>query len=94
MTKASNEAVDEDSDDERTLPDSDEAIIALMDDNEDMSKYIVELRAELRAEVAKMREERDEARRLSCMYESLMEVSDAKETAISRGWDCFKEETP
>ena len=89
MTKASNEAVDEDSDDERTLPDSDEAIIALMDDNEDMSKYIVGLRAEM----ALLREERDEARRLSCMYESLMEVSDAKETAISRGWDCFKEET-
>ena len=89
MTKASNEAVDEDSDDERTLPDSDEAIIALMDDNEDMSKYIVGLRAEM----ALLREERDEARRLSCMYESLMEVSDAKEIAISRGWDCFKEET-
>ena len=57
MTKASNEAVDEDSDDERTLPDSDEAIIALMDDNEDMSKYIVELRAEM----ALLREELREA---------------------------------
>jgi hypothetical protein len=55
MTNDTNAAIDDDNEDVRTLPDSDEAIIALMDDNEDMYKYIVELRAEM----AKMREELD-----------------------------------
>lgn len=53
------ETEDDDTTDEtedvRTLPDNDEDIIALMDDNEEMFKYICELRAEM----VKMREELD-----------------------------------
>ena len=40
------------------------------------------------AENAQLRKERDEARREVC------DLMNMEETAISRGWDCYKEETP
>ena len=48
--------------------------------------------------IARLTEERDEARRLHChmsaqfMYKSV-ELDTAKHVANSKGWDCFKEET-
>jgi len=50
-------AVDEEDEDERPFPDSDEAIRALQDDADEMEAEIVRLRAELKTALA----ERDEA---------------------------------
>lgn len=82
------EFIQDDEIDERPFPDSDESIIALMDDNEIMEEIIKQLT-----------KERDEARREVCDWintdESGCVKSGSVETAIERGWDCFKkEETP
>jgi len=45
----------------------------------------------LRAEVDQLRAERDGARRWVCQA-GLFSLKMAKEVAIRRGWDCFKEE--
>ena len=77
--------------DERLLPDSDEDIIALMDDNEVMEEIIERLTKE-RDEAIR---ERDKARREVCLWvntdASGCMKSGSEETAIERGWDCFKE---
>ena len=76
--------------DERPFPDSDDDIRALQDDVEDMEVEIARLRAELKTSNA----ERDEARREVCDWmntdESGCVKSGSAETAIERGWDCFK----
>jgi hypothetical protein len=51
------------------------------------------------AEIERLRSERDEARREVCELENLDWIGSVcrkgtKETAVERGWDCFKEETP
>ena len=77
-----------DADFERPFPDSDEAIRAL----QDIAESVDELEAEcyrLRAELKTALAERDAARREVCESEKY-----CKEEAKSRGWDCFKEETP
>ena len=79
--------------DERPFPDSDEAIRALQDDAEDAEIEIARLRAELKTALA----ERDAARREVCDLMNTDESGCVKygseETAISRGWDCYKKET-
>jgi len=55
---STNAAVDEEDEDERPFPDSDEAIRALQDDADEMEAEIVRLRAELKTALA----ERDAAR--------------------------------
>ena len=70
-----NEFIQDDEVDERLLPDSDEDIIALMDDNEVMEEII-----------ERLTKERDEARREVCYCQH-----DSAQFAINRGWDCFKE---
>ena len=51
--------------------------------------------AQRTAEVAKAEAERDEARRQACRDDLhvRMGIYTAKEFAIKRGWDCFKEGT-
>ena len=48
--------------------------------------------------IARLTKERDEARREVCDLMNMDWIGCVekgnKETAISRGWDCFKEETP
>jgi hypothetical protein len=49
-------------------------------------------------ELERLRQERDEARRLACEFwvmdgSGYSSSSRAKEDALSRGWDCFKEKT-
>ena len=82
-----------DADFERPFPDSDEAIRALQDDAEDAEIEIARLRAELKTALA----ERDAARREVCDLMNTDESGCVKygseETAISRGWDCYKKET-
>ena len=47
------------------------------------------------AEIKRLREERDEARRLACRCSSSSgSASESLEEAQLRGWDCFKEKTP
>lgn len=79
-----NEFIQDDEVDERLLPDSDEDIIALMDDNEVMEEII-----------ERLTKERDEARREVCklyaIYSRSYNVDDQQECAKDRGWDCFKE---
>ena len=70
-----NEFIQDDEVDERLLPDSDEDIIALMDDNEVMEEII-----------ERLTKERDEAQREVCYCQH-----DPAQFAINRGWDCFKE---
>ena len=84
-----------DDEDERPFPDSDEAIRAL----QDVAEAVDEMEAEchrLRAELKTALAERDAARREVCYYvntdESGCVKSGSEETAISRGWDCFKKE--
>ena len=77
---------DENDIDERPLPDSDEDIIALMDENDVMEKII-----------ERLTKERDEARREVCDWmntdeSGCVKKSGSEETAISRGWDCYKKE--
>ena len=84
--------------DERPFPDSDEAIRAL----QDVADAVDEMEAEchrLRAELKTALAERDAARREVCHWSNTDESgcvkSGSEETAISRGWDCFKnQETP
>ena len=48
------------------------------------------------AEIGRLREERDEARREVCQFRSTSYPHDTKEVyeiADSRGWDCFEENT-
>ena len=46
-------------------------------------------------EIKRLREERDEARRLACRCSSSSgSASESLEEAQLRGWDCFKEKTP
>ena len=70
--------------DERLLPDSDEDIIALMDDNEVMEEII-----------EKLTKERDEARRMYC--DVISENSKYGRSNIQKaeelGWNCYKKET-
>ena len=77
--------------DERPFPDSDEAIRAL----QDVAEAVDEMEAEchrLRAELKTALAERDAARVEVCV--SLNgNMKQAHEYAISRGWDCFKEES-
>ena len=88
---SSNAAVDEEDEDERPFPDSDEAIRAL----QDVADAVDEMEAEchrLRAELKTALAERDAARVEVCV--SLNgNMKQAHEYAISRGWDCFKEES-
>ena len=100
-----NEFIQDDEVDERLLPDSDEDIIALMDDNEVMEEIIERLtkeRDEWREDAEwerrvsdSLREERDAARREVCLWmntdASGCVKNGSEETAIERGWDCFKE---
>ena len=55
------------------------------------------LKAELtlRAEIERLRKERDEARREVCSLQPYAHHNDgiAKDHAAYRGWDCFKENT-
>ena len=45
--------------------------------------------------IKRLREERDEARRLACRCSSSSgSASESLEEAQLRGWDCFKEKTP
>ena len=95
--------LDEDNeDDDRPFPDSDEAINALMDDNDMMEKIIVEHCKELnslREEVKAFHEERDAVRREVCFAKSgggmwsyaSRTAQYAAAYAETRGWDCFKE---
>jgi hypothetical protein len=76
-------AVDEEDEDERPFPDSDEAIRALQDDADELEAECYRLRAELKTSNA----ERDEARREVCESEKY-----CLEEAKKRGWDCFKKE--
>jgi hypothetical protein len=65
----------------------------LMDMNADiiaMSKEAVFQRDELRKEVKKLRDERDEARREACSHGET--IGGAMLEAKLRGWNCFKEE--
>ena len=85
-----------DDEDERPFPDSDEAIRAL----QDVAEAVDEMEAEchrLRAELKTALAERDAARREVCHWSNTDESgcvkSGSEETAISRGWDCFKKET-
>ena len=64
------------------------------------TKMVREAAAEirqLRAELAAMQKQRDEARRAWCYMESCrrceyaIEPSDERSIAAERGWDCFKE---
>jgi hypothetical protein len=68
----------------------------LLDMNADiiaMSKEAVFQRDELRKEVKKLRDERDEARRELCRNEAnhLPTMADPHREARRRGWNCFKE---
>ena len=45
----------------------------------------------LRAEVDQLRKERDEARRWIC-HAGDLSLKFAKQLALLRGWDCFKED--
>lgn len=60
------------------------------------AKYEIET---LTDNLKQMKEQRDEARRMACEF-WVMDGSGysssfrAKEDALARGWDCFKEETP
>ena len=81
--------------DERPFPDSDEAIRAL----QDVADAVDEMEAEchrLRAELKTALAERDAARREVCHWSNTDAAhcvkSGSEETAISRGWDCFKKE--
>ena len=53
------------------------------------------LKAELtlRAEIERLRNERDEARRMACEKEAWLrrENGSARDHAKQRGWDCYKE---
>ncbi len=69
----------------------------LMEMNADiiaMSKEAVFQRDELRKEVKKLRDERDEARRELCRNEAnhLPTMADPHREARRRGWNCFKED--
>ena len=72
---------DENDIDERPLPDSDEDIIALMDENDVMEKII-----------ERLTKERDQARREVCVILN-GNMKQAHEYAAGRDWDCFKEDT-
>jgi hypothetical protein len=59
---------------------------------------LLQANAELIVKRDEAREERDEARRLACEFYVMdgggySNSRRAKEDAIQRGWDCFKEET-
>jgi hypothetical protein len=91
---ASNAAVDDEEDqDERPFPDSDEAIRALQDVAESVDELLDEI-DRLRNEIKTAISERDEARQLACEF-FVMDGSGysssyrAKEDALARGWDCF-----
>lgn len=91
---SSNAAVDDEEDqDERPFPDSDEAIRALQDVAEAVEELEAEI-ARLRAENKLLRAERDEARQLACEFwvmdgSGYSSSKRARESAIERGWDCF-----
>lgn len=65
---------------------------------DDINAVIYQVEA-LQKKVRDLTEERDEARRMACEF-WVMDGSGysssfrAKEDALARGWDCFKEETP
>jgi len=86
---SSNEAIDEEEDeDDRPFPDSDEDIRALQDIADEFDEVVAEnhrLSSELKTAIS----ERDEARCEVCESEKY-----CKEEAKKRGWDCFKKETP
>jgi hypothetical protein len=67
--------------DERLLPDSDEDIIALMDDNEVMEEII-----------ERLTKERDEARRMYCdvISQNVSYGKSKTQKAEELGWDCYK----
>jgi hypothetical protein len=80
---------------------------ALKEDLKDLREGLVQYKMWLAAadtnwlvictECDKLREERDEARQLACEFwvmdgSGYSSSSRAKEDAIARGWDCFKEE--
>ena len=95
---SSNAAIDDEEDeDERPFPDSDEAIRALQDVAEAVDEMEIEI-ARLRAELKTALAERDAARRVICeVYtEDLGELKDLHEweerEAKRRGWDCYKKE--
>ena len=85
-----------DDEDERPFPDSDEAIRALQDVAEAVDEMEIEI-ARLRAELKTALTERDAARVEVCDLMNTDESGCVKygseETAISRGWDCYKETT-
>ena len=73
------------------------ALIAECDGLRSDRKSIWQINREQITELAAMREQRDEARRVWCYMESCrrcesaIEPSDERSIATERGWDCFKE---
>jgi hypothetical protein len=54
---------------------------------------------QLLGDIEQLRKERDEARRMACEFWVMDDIRysssfRAKEDALARGWDCYKEETP
>jgi hypothetical protein len=80
-----------DDEDDRPLPDSDEAIRALQDVAEAVDELEAEI-ARLRAELKTSNAERDEARKICCRLwqrEDSAYITTAQ-LAEDQGWDCYK----
>ena len=56
-------------------------------DNEELKRQI----DEANAEVEQLRQQRDEARREVCAWQGATSGKSFRDTAVLRGWDCFRE---
>lgn len=64
-----------------------------------IQEILDEVNAKHDAECLRLTEQRDEARQLACEFwvmdgSGYSSSSRAKEDALARGWDCYKETTP
>ena len=73
-----------------SLNEENKKLLAMNADIVAMANEAVFQRDELRKEVKKLRDERDEARREACGHGEF--IGGAMLEAELRGWDCFKEE--